>query len=216
MKIELAELVKSAELGIFDWSGTISDDLDAVHNANNKTLQHFSAQPISLEKFGRNFGPINDAYRNLGITPPLKEINKIFKTYFKEESPKIIPKAKETLERLHKRIKLAIISAHPIEFLIREAIDYGIFYLFDFVDGDIMDKGAAISMLIQYSDLIPEKAFYVGDTTYDILAAKAAGVISIAVLNDGKAYHSREQLESANPDFILEDISELEAILNLK
>ncbi len=210
--------IESAELGILDWSGTISDDLMPVYKANNKTLQHFSVQPISLEEFRENFGrPINDTYRNLGITAPFKEINEVYKAYFeKEEKPQIIPNAKETLESLHKKIKLAIISAHPTEFLFQEAIDYGIFYLFDFVDGDIMDKGAAISMLIQYSDLIPEKAFYVGDTTYDILAAKAAGVISIAVLNDGKAYHSREQLESANPDFILEDISELEAILNLK
>lgn len=56
----------------------------------------------------------------------------------------------------------------------------------------------------------PDGAVYVGDAVVDVLAAKAAGMASIAVTWGAGA---RADLESAAPDFLVDTVAELEALL---
>lgn len=55
-------------------------------------------------------------------------------------------------------------------------------------------------------DVPPHAAFVVGDTVYDVLAARAAGMPTIAVLSGGLP---REALESAGAYAVLRDVGEL-------
>jgi pyrophosphatase PpaX len=57
----------------------------------------------------------------------------------------------------------------------------------------------------------PGDTVYVGDAPFDIKAAKAAGVFSIAVTWGG--IHSRERLEAESPDAIVDSADELYAQL---
>jgi pyrophosphatase PpaX len=57
----------------------------------------------------------------------------------------------------------------------------------------------------------PEDTVYVGDAPFDIKAAKAAGVFSIAVTWGG--IHSRERLEAESPGAIVDSADELYAEL---
>jgi pyrophosphatase PpaX len=57
----------------------------------------------------------------------------------------------------------------------------------------------------------PDDTAYVGDAPFDIKAAKAAGVFSIAVTWGG--IHSRERLEAESPDGIVDSAEELYAQL---
>jgi phosphoglycolate phosphatase len=50
----------------------------------------------------------------------------------------------------------------------------------------------------------------VGDSTVDVKAGKAAGSKTVAVLS---GLYSREELAQANPDFIIEKITELPRII---
>lgn len=54
------------------------------------------------------------------------------------------------------------------------------------------------------------KTFVIGDTEYDITAAKIAGVRSIAVLTNGR---TAEDFEKDPPDFILKDLTDIPAFL---
>ena len=54
-------------------------------------------------------------------------------------------------------------------------------------------------------------AVYVGDSPFDVQAAKAAGVASIAVT--WGRIHSRERLEREEPDVVVETAEELLAAL---
>ncbi|MCS7136123.1 MAG: HAD-IA family hydrolase [Nitrososphaerota archaeon] len=65
---------------------------------------------------------------------------------------------------------------------------------------DLLKK--ALSLLGISSD----EAVYVGDTTYDIEAAKSIGVKSVAVLG---GVHSENMLAEKKPDFIIKSLSEL-------
>jgi pyrophosphatase PpaX len=57
----------------------------------------------------------------------------------------------------------------------------------------------------------PEEAAYVGDSPYDVRAAKAAGVHAVAVTWGG--IHSRERLERERPDAIVDSCEELLDVL---
>ncbi|MFH0985232.1 MAG: HAD hydrolase-like protein [Candidatus Omnitrophota bacterium] len=55
-----------------------------------------------------------------------------------------------------------------------------------------------------------DRIFVIGDTEYDIAAAKKAGLRSIAVLTNGR---TREHFKKDPPDHILEDLSDIQAFL---
>ncbi len=56
----------------------------------------------------------------------------------------------------------------------------------------------------------PERAAYVGDAVVDVLAAKAAGMASIAVSWGAAA---RADLEATGPDVLVDSVAELQAVL---
>lgn len=55
-----------------------------------------------------------------------------------------------------------------------------------------------------------KRIFVIGDTEYDIAAARATGLRSIAVLTNGRTTHD---FEAAPPDFILKDLSDIPAFM---
>jgi pyrophosphatase PpaX len=57
----------------------------------------------------------------------------------------------------------------------------------------------------------PEAAAYVGDSPFDIRAAKAAGVAAIGVTWGG--IHSAERLRAEEPDALVDDAEELLGVL---
>jgi pyrophosphatase PpaX len=60
---------------------------------------------------------------------------------------------------------------------------------------------------LELLDAEPDHAAYVGDSPFDIRAAKAAGIHAIAVTWGG--IHSRERLEAEEPDAVVTDTEEL-------
>jgi pyrophosphatase PpaX len=60
-------------------------------------------------------------------------------------------------------------------------------------------------------DVDPRQCAYVGDSPFDIRAAKAAGMYAIAVTWGG--IHDRAKLEAEEPDAIVDDAEELYALL---
>jgi phosphoglycolate phosphatase-like HAD superfamily hydrolase len=60
----------------------------------------------------------------------------------------------------------------------------------------------------------PSKAWLaVGDSPSDILAGKAAGALTVAVLTGARTAEARQFLEQSRPDFILNDMTELPPLL---
>ena len=59
----------------------------------------------------------------------------------------------------------------------------------------------------------PKQTFLIGDSVTDIETARNAG-IKVAILTDGEDQTAR--LRSYQPDFLIENLAELESILSLK
>ena len=67
----------------------------------------------------------------------------------------------------------------------------------------------AVSML----SLPKQDVYYVGDTPYDVMAAKAAGVKSVSVATGS---YNTERLASEGADFVISSISELGGVLGAR
>lgn len=127
---------------------------------------------------------------------------------------KQISGAKSSLKELKKKYKLALVSncAHEnIDFILKGArLDIK---LFDAIIGNDNVKRSKPypDEIFAAEKLAKHKAEYiVGDSIYDIIAGKRAGIKTIAVLT---GHYSRENLKKHNPSLIVKSIKELPKIL---
>lgn len=65
--------------------------------------------------------------------------------------------------------------------------------------------------LLEEYNLLPHEAIMVGDTTFDIHMAQAAGVKNIAITHGA---HDVAKLQAAKPDHLVHNVPELEALLD--
>jgi phosphoglycolate phosphatase len=73
-----------------------------------------------------------------------------------------------------------------------------------------MDKRVRIAQILKEQNLLAEETMFIGDMQHDVETAHAGGIHSCAVLT---GYNSREQLEAAEPELIVEHLGELGRIL---
>ncbi|MFH1787861.1 MAG: HAD family hydrolase [Candidatus Altiarchaeota archaeon] len=80
---------------------------------------------------------------------------------------------------------------------------------------DDSSKERRLLRLLEDFDSKPSKSFYVGDLVYDVGVARKAGMLSVAVYNPVSwVYPEKERIEAANPDYLIEDLSQLPAIVS--
>jgi phosphoglycolate phosphatase-like HAD superfamily hydrolase len=195
---------------IFDWSGVISDDLGLVHWISSKMLKELGKEPLSLADFREVFDlPYMDFYRSLGVTEKKEKLDRMFVRMFAENGGKrkAFPFVKKTLEWLRtKGVILAVYSAHHENLLRKEIEEYGLDGLFSHVIGGEHDKKRAFSEFIDSVGADKESVVMVGDMVHDIETGKLAGIRTAAVLS---GYHTRDRLEKAGPNFMLNDVRDL-------
>lgn len=78
------------------------------------------------------------------------------------------------------------------------------------LNGERSDKGELIRLLLEREKIHPSDAVIVGDTKFDVLGAKKAGIASIGIT---WGYGSRKDLEAAGADHIISSPEALLAVL---
>jgi len=149
-----------------------------------------------------------------------KFLNAYLNTYYNvtETKAKPIPNVSQTLEKLSKKMKVALITMRhvPKEKIIHELEKFGLAKYFQSVITAIdtclpkPSPEALIKCAEQLGVKIDECAV-VGDSVADIRAGKTAGAKTIAVLS---GIFTRKELEKEKPDLILENINELPDFLD--
>ncbi len=198
---------------VFDWSGTLSNDLLQVHKTVSKVYAQFGVEPVSLDEFRESYRlPYMDHARFFGIKASKEEIDAVFSRYFREAGfPQPIDGAEKALQLLKSRGKsMIVLSSHNQLFLEEEASRFfpGATY-FEHLFGDVQDKVRGIVTILKSVSFEPNETVMVGDTEHDLNAGKSAGLTTVAVLS---GYRSRKHLELAKPDFIIKDVSELPSL----
>ena len=199
---------------IFDWSGTISDDFKPVYEAIMIVMEKMISKNISTEEFRREFElPPVKFWQKYIPNIDLDEEHKLFlDAIHKVDPPTIYPIIKKVLEDLKsKGLNLFVISSHPHEKLMVEAVSYGITDLFSEIRGGIYDKVKSLEDITTENKLTKQETVYIGDMIYDIEAGKKVGVKTIAVTY---GYQDKDKLSKMNPDHIISSPEELVNIIN--
>ncbi|HYG22594.1 MAG TPA: NUDIX domain-containing protein [Verrucomicrobiae bacterium] len=199
---------------IFDWSGTLVDDLPAVWKATNHVLNQAQCAEMTLDTFRAEFClPFTLFYDKHTPKVPLSQLEIWYNSEFPNVQGSIcaLPHAREFLQFCRARnLKTFILSAiHPDHFAVQmQSIDFN--GLLDECFVGVRDKRHKIHEILSSHALAPDETLFIGDMQHDIETAVHGGVHSCAVLT---GYNTLEQLRQAKPDLIVEHLGELQHIL---
>lgn len=199
---------------IFDWSGTLVDDLPAVWRASNHVFKMAGVPELSLDQFREEFClPFKGFYDRFVPHVPLPQLEAWFHECFREAAPEAseLPHARDFLLfcREHGMRTFLLSTVHRDHFTAQAAIN-GFDQFLDEPYVEVWDKRARILEILAKHELNAEETLFVGDMQHDIETARHGGVFSCAVLT---GYNRLEQLRASRPDLIVEHLGELREIL---
>lgn len=209
------------KLLMFDLDGTLVDTCRDITNALNYALNSYGLKSLTVEHtkelvgegltrlVERVLGGEKDRLREDVLGKFLDYYSEHLADYSRE-----YPHVRETLERLT-GYKKAVISNK------REALSMRLLDLLDLLkyfnlmvgsDTTSEKKPSAIPVIyvLKRLEVSAGEALMIGDSNYDIEAAKKAGVKTVAVTY---GYRGRQYL--ANADFIIESFGDLPAVLDI-
>src|SRR5256886_1141192 len=199
---------------IFDWSGTLVDDLPAVWQATNYVLTQCNRAEMSLEQFRAEFClPFTLFYERHVPHVTLGQLEQWFHSRFKQVQDSVcpLPHARDFLEfcRARKVRTFLLSTVHREHFAVQSAATgFGRFLERPYLE--VWDKRKKIHEILCDNDLRPEETLFIGDMQHDIETARHGGVHSCAVLT---GYNTLDQLRAAEPEVIVEHLGELRALL---
>jgi phosphoglycolate phosphatase len=199
---------------IFDWSGTLVDDLPAVLKASNFVLTQSGKPEMSLEQFRAEFSlPFKKFYDRHTPHVPMPQLEDWFHTEFKRAQTSVteLPHAREFLEFCRaKKFRTFLLSTVHADHFLAQCRVTGFDAFLDRPYTDVWDKREKIHEILAENKLKPGETIFIGDMQHDIETARHGGVHSCAVLT---GYNTLEQLREAKPDLIVEHLSELRGLL---
>ena len=199
---------------IFDWSGTLVDDLPAVWQASNYVLTQAGRPEMSLEQFRAEFClPFTIFYDKHTPDVPMDRLESWFHSRFRECQASVcaLPHAQEFLEfaRQHRLRTFLLSTVANDHFEVQQqATGFGAYLDKPYIG--VWDKRKKIHEILADNKLHPAETLFIGDMQHDIETARHGGVHSCAVLT---GYNTLEQLRAAQPDLIVEHLGELREVL---
>lgn len=186
---------------IWDWNGTLWDDLPQVHEATNAALREVGGPSLTLPEYvGLFTRPLPMFYRRaLGrdLSPPEWErVNRVFMISY-QDSIHLAGLASEAIPALELVARngatQSILSLYPHGPLNRLVDEVGIAHYFTCVEGlrgtpDSSKAGMFPAHLRSAADGVrPHRVVMIGDTDDDLISAQAIG--SSGVLINHHGYH---------------------------
>jgi HAD superfamily hydrolase (TIGR01509 family) len=203
---------------LLDLDGTIVDSkealLEAAKTAFKMTGQKIVDAKIVTEipkRLEQNL-PIKDLLKGISVQ---KFLDVYLNAYYQNTSTKTkpMPKVSDTLKKLSKKAKLALITMRyvPKEEIIKELEKFGLAKYFQYIITALDTRNPkpspeALIKCAKQLDIEMCECVVVGDSVADIKAGKNAGIKTVAVLS---GIFSREELESEKPDLIIENVNKL-------
>ena len=198
---------------IFDWSGTLVNDLPAVWRATNYTLVMAGRSEMTLEEFRAEFSlPFDEFYDRVAPGISLEQLEEWYKESFADEQKQIepLPHAREFFDFCRQKgLRTFLLSTiHPDHYQAQSA---RIPFEFEREYIRVMDKRARIQDILTENRLEPEATVFIGDMQHDIDTAHAGGIRSCSVLT---GFNTLAQLRLSKPDLVVEHLGELQKLLD--
>lgn len=209
---------------IFDFDGTLCDTRSNIIIAFRATMEHLGLEMRDEETCGATIGlTLRDGFKSMypdfddaKIDYCVETYREIFAERRKELMPDLFPGVKETLEALRKRgYRMTIATSRLTDSLMLFMRHHGIDHYFEYAVGSDSvthhkpHPEPALKTLRELN-IAPSEAIMVGDMPVDIAMAHNAGIRAIGV-DYGNA--TREELEAAEADWIVDDITKILSII---
>jgi len=195
---------------IFDWSGTLVDDMGPVIEATNTVLGKYGIAPYDREGFRRGFRlPYREFYAEILPGVSLEELESHFRPAFDAAVTPVtvLPHARKKLEWAQARgIRMFVLTSMDADAFLRQLHEFSMQDFFEKTYAGVLDKRDLIDLIIETHGLDREETAFVGDMTHDIETARHGGISSIAVLT---GYHHAEVLAAVRPDITVPDLGVL-------
>jgi len=195
---------------IWDWNGTLINDIWLVVEIMNKMLKKRNLPRIDSKKYRDIFDfPVTKYYSKLGFDFSNESFEKLTNEFISEyyqrfNECKLFDEVEEVLEKIRDRgISQSILSASKEDVLIEKIKYYGIAKYFSRIIG--LENHYAESKIergkkwIAKLNLNPQEALLIGDTIHDYDVSKNIGCDCLLIA-DG--HHSYERLASLGIDVI--------------
>ena len=199
---------------IFDWSGTLCDDLDLTIEATNYVLEQCGRAPLDRAQFRAEFQlPYPDYYARKTPEIPLEVLEDHFRYSFARSTVGVtaIPHAAEFLEFCRRSgIRCFILTSMDPKAFVEQSRELGFYGYFEHIHSGIHNKEHYIPKLMQMHGLNPAETAFIGDMQHDMAAAHQAGVTAVGVLT---GYNDANQLTQAAPDITVQDLAALQRLM---
>ncbi len=199
---------------IFDWSGTLCDDLALTLEATNYVLAQYNRPALTREQFRAEFQlPYPDYYARKTPEAQLVDLEKYYRHAFDNAVTQvtIIPHAKEFMEFCRSRgIRCFILTSMDPRAFDEQARYLGLKDYFEHIHSGVRNKEEYIYNLLRQHKLNPADTAFIGDMQHDINAAHCAGIIGIGVLT---GYNNAAQLSLASPDLTVPHLGALQSFM---
>jgi len=194
--------MKDYECVIWDWNGTLLDDLTLALSVVNELLREYSVEELTLSRYREIFDfPVRDYYERAGLDlgkHDFHEISEKFCSRFEERLhlARIFPAVPSLLESIRESgSRQFVLSGTEQNALGRMMRRYGIAELFDATQGlgDNLAAGKVTAgrELVQRCRIEPDRTVIIGDTTHDAAVAKELGMECLLLAS---GHHSQERL----------------------
>ena len=163
---------------IFDWSGTLCDDLALTLEATNYVLAQYDRPALTREQFRAEFQlPYPDYYARKTPEAKLVDLEKFYRHAFDHAVTQvtIIPHAREFMEFCRKRgIRCFILTSMDPRAFDEQARFLGLKDYFKHIHSGVRNKEEYIYNLLRQHELNPADTAFIGDMQHDINAAQLA------------------------------------------
>ena len=212
--------MKDVDLLIFDLDGTLAATGKDLAVSVNYTLKAMGLQIFAEERI---ISFVGDGIRELLIRSlgpahqdRIEEAMAVFQAHHHDhilDHTVLYPGVIDILQHFHDKIKIVMSNKRQefVEIIIRAL---GVDRFFDRVIGGdaypyMKPDARLVNDLLHAFGIPPERTVIIGDGRNDILLAKNSRIISCAYLN---GLTGRDILLPLNPDYIIEDMKELQSI----
>lgn len=185
---------------LFDWSGTLVDDLPPTLHATNAVLNEHQVPALTREEFRHRFRlPYPEFYEEMLPGVPIETLEDTFRLSF-NQSPQgvtVLPHAREMLEWCRDQdIRCFVLSSMDVGLFTEQAHGFGLHDHFEAIYAGVIDKRERIGEILDAHGLALAETAFVGDMVHDIHTAHHGGIASVAVAT---GYDPVERLTQSKP-----------------
>lgn len=195
---------------LFDHDGTLVDSYEGISKSLQLTCKDIDKPTLNQNEILASIGPtLETRFEELWGDEIAKKAVPIYREHYKKhfiDGTKILPKVESTILTLKSRkYLLGCVTNKTYSYAKDQLIHFNLFDKMEVVFGNLQGfqpkpSPDMIEAALKKLKVSREETVLIGDTPIDILAAKASGIQSWAII--GK-YASEESIKEANPDEIL-------------